>query len=89
MRGMSRSDRGSYFFSSYPTNHFLSFIFNDNQIKNTLEIHITVKSESTNQIASINPKPLIIFIPKTNRITATKSHVRFESQIADQDSLNQ
>jgi hypothetical protein len=81
--------RGSYFFSSYPTNHFLSFIFNDNQIKNTLEIHIAVKSERINQMASINPKPLIIFIQNIKRIIATISPVTCESQIADQDSLNQ
>ncbi|MDR2640509.1 MAG: hypothetical protein LBC61_04260 [Candidatus Peribacteria bacterium] len=48
-----------------------------------------MKSESAIQIANISPKPFIIFIQNTNKIKATKSPVKFESQIADQDSLNQ
>jgi len=54
-----------------------------------LEIHITEKSETIIQIANINPNPLIKLIQKINRIIATISPVTFESQIADQDFLNQ
>jgi hypothetical protein len=47
------------------------------------------KSETTIQIPSINQKPLIIFIPNIYKIKATIKPVTFESQIADQDFLNQ
>jgi hypothetical protein len=47
-----------------------------------------VKSDNIIQIASINPKPFIIFIQKIKSIIAVINHVKFESQIADQDSLN-
>ncbi|MDR3150156.1 MAG: hypothetical protein LBU14_00505 [Candidatus Peribacteria bacterium] len=40
-------------------------------------------------MASIRPKPFIIFIQNTKSIIAVIIHVKFESQIADQDSLNQ
>ena len=56
---------------------------------NILETHIAVKSETTIQIASIAQNHFIIFIPKINKISATKSQVIFESQIAVQECLNQ
>jgi hypothetical protein len=48
-----------------------------------------VKSDNIIQIASINQNHFIIFIQNTKRMIAVISHVKFESQIADQDSLNQ
>ena len=56
---------------------------------NILETHIAVKRETTIQIASIAQNHFIIFIPKINKISATKSQVIFESQIAVQECLNQ
>ena len=48
-----------------------------------------MKSETTIQIASIAQNHFIIFIPKMNNIIATRSPVILESQIADQELLNQ
>ncbi|MDR2411523.1 MAG: hypothetical protein LBD88_02890 [Candidatus Peribacteria bacterium] len=78
-----------HIYSLYQTNFFLSFIISESKSKNTLEIHITVKSDNIIQIASINQNPFIIFTQKIKSIIAVISHVKFESHIADQDSLNQ
>ena len=52
-------------------------------------MYIAEKSETTIQIPSISPKPLIIFIPNMNNISATIKPVILLSQIAVHDFLNQ
>jgi hypothetical protein len=79
-----------FLFTNYfPINIFLFLILSANSIIKTLDIHIAENKETTIQIASINQNHLIKLIPKIYKIIATKNQVRFESQIADQDFLNQ
>lgn len=55
---------------------------------NILDTHIAVNNETIIQIANIAQNHFIKFIQNMNNISAIKSQVIFESQIADQELLN-